>query len=213
MAKKPTTPNLAALGGVATEVVEEAAASSTAIETKAKAGFKYLPLPEVVKDWPVMYAVRLDGQDGYWPAFMEEREVPEVDPDHPWVYPTQQPGIRHPMASYEKPMQNVQRDDYGMPIKISVRCWVRADDRSVIYHEHTGAAAGTPYPPIVEIVPWCPIYMHDRNGHLTPHAEYFPMDDDSRFNKTPGQCQVCHNDPEIRPDNRAERIAKIKRGY
>jgi hypothetical protein len=171
--------------------------------------FEALPLPEFPDPRFAYYAVRLDGDGGYWPArLIEGRTTPlcHSDSAQKRIYPPSDPGRRHPKSKYETPDKNIivnarlkdgsTRPMYladviamGLPhtgqVNVERRCWERIDENDFRYFEDPKAAAMTSWKRVVEVVGWCPLTQDDEHGYPAQHGEIAPVGE-----KVPGTGKV-----------------------
>jgi len=205
---------LEGLTGIETETVAEAM-KRTELAPLNAATYKPIPLPKAADQDILLYCVRLEHQEGFWPVVLGETTIPLVDPDKPFIYPHAEPGQRFALKSFEQPRPNIQYNEQtGAPLKMRVREWRRADDPDTVFYEHPVAALFSKIGSgkrVVEIGLWCPMLGHDDHGFLAHHGRYFALDDPSPRNKTPGACPRCQKDTDTTKDDILRRHKKWTR--
>lgn len=183
-------------------------AQSLPFLTDEELDFEALPLPEFDDARFSYYAVRLKGDEGYWPARLIEVQRTTLchpEPEHKRIYPPFDPQNRHPRAKYENPGLNIvvkahtpegarpmYLADIGLyslqhtgQVNVERRCWERIDDITVRYFEDPRAAATGNWKSVVEVVGWCPLTEDDDHGYPAQHGPITPKGE-----KIPGTGKV-----------------------
>lgn len=202
--------------------------------TDADLAYEPLSLPEFADERFAFYAVRLEGDEGYWPALPVDGlkvHLCHPDVDKKRIYPPFDPGHRRPRAQFEnpdhnlvvmahtpeggKPMYMADVLLYGLPntgaVNVARRGWRRVDNPDVVYFEDLRAAANTPWKHVVEIVGWCPLKAIDDHGYPGDHGVVHGAGEAiSRNREGTGWCLTCKKGGIDRQKRALKRITQIR---
>lgn len=201
--------------------------------TDADLAFEPLALPTFADERFTFYAVRLEGDEGYWPAVPIENQSTHLchpDGKQNRIYPAFDPGQRRPRAQFENPEHNLVVNAHTVDgpkamyladamlhrlantgtISVPRRAWQRVDSTSVVYFEDPRAASNTSWRRVVEVVGWCPLKAVDEHGYPGDHGVVFGEGEDlGKGRKGTGWCLTCKKGGVERQKRALKRITQI----
>lgn len=187
------------------------------------------PLPKFADERFQYFAVRLQGDAGYWPALPFELDtlLCNPDPHRSRLYPRGRSGERFPGNKYETPDRNavvhVQleggqsvvmylADAFAHDLVIlqevteKRRAWRRVDSSDIVYFEDPHAAANGQWQPVVQVVGWCPLKGPDDNGYPTDHGRIW-----SKGEKVEGRADLIGTGECLKCTTRSLKVEALKK--